>query len=580
MQGQQQRTYGANRGGGNHRLDASLPPEQVMTSHGVTKIGRYGLHHHHHNHHEQQQPKQSYNSYGNTKTNSQLLLLKPVELGVSKPPQQQYSNSTQWNNDFDRDRTSTHRTVGVISNNNNNNTTHCDNYIQQQSNLNDIASNVKVAHVLSQLSSESGEVECVATATKQNNKSNEFSCVHVVNENGPLNRYLVESILGRMRLNVPAAASVEHANVTLLAANSSIEDIETADSNLVTVPTNQTSDYINNNQNNNENIDVEKFGNDYNKEDEVISELLTINNSGASESDKSNQAKIKNNSKNCLTIEVNQNEQKDADLSVNQSSSNASSPLNHQHHSHQVKIVNSNCYKAVPVQIVHNDCDIIKDNHNVEKFNDIDDVKLNISGGNNTHSNISHDNNNIHDIGVAEDNQYNRMVIVEDVNNKSSVVSIIQNVNQALDGDNKVELKGGEQRIYITAEVQSEGHNHKQNVAVECNSVNETGETQEQINALLANSREQRRRERRERRAARNRMAHVHASNVMPAVHPHVMATANGLEILPDLLHSHLPPPYTTLPSQPPLTSAIITPIPVAAVDTCRYSFPLPMIRR
>ena len=102
--------------------------------------------------------------------------------------------------------------------------------------------------------------------------------------------------------------------------------------------------------------------------------------------------------------------------------------------------------------------------------------------------------------------------------------------------------------------------------------------------------REQRRRERRERRQARQRAQHHH---VTAPVH-HRIATGvrsvnvaepsrTNYEMLPDIINNHFPPPYTTLPLQmpaPPIHSPLtISPVPVV-VDDCRFSFPIPIIRR
>ena len=121
--------------------------------------------------------------------------------------------------------------------------------------------------------------------------------------------------------------------------------------------------------------------------------------------------------------------------------------------------------------------------------------------------------------------------------------------------------------------------------------------------------REQRRRERRERRQARQRAQHMHHITT-PVHHPQLQhqrilnagnRIVNGLplprnnyEILPDLINNHLPPPYTTLPlhlpptptsappsSVPPMvpTINVTTSVPVI-VDDCRFTFPIPVIRR
>ncbi|XP_059612673.1 uncharacterized protein LOC132259138 [Phlebotomus argentipes] len=94
-------------------------------------------------------------------------------------------------------------------------------------------------------------------------------------------------------------------------------------------------------------------------------------------------------------------------------------------------------------------------------------------------------------------------------------------------------------------------------------------------------AREQRRRERRERRQARSRSQHIH---------PHGAVVRPAFEILPDILNSHLPPPYSTLPldtSSPPPPPLLPPPLiptipvgPVVAANDTRYVFPLPIIRR
>ncbi|XP_055839775.1 probable serine/threonine-protein kinase DDB_G0267686 [Episyrphus balteatus] len=140
--------------------------------------------------------------------------------------------------------------------------------------------------------------------------------------------------------------------------------------------------------------------------------------------------------------------------------------------------------------------------------------------------------------------------------------------------------------------------------------------------ALL--SREQRRRERRERRQQRHvqqqqqqqmqhqRLSRHHSHSHPPSQQPpllqhpahHTMSAAAAAMLrpmLPDILHSHFPPPYSALPlSQgappppqpppqlPPHAASLITPVistvPIAATATMvgdgRFSIPLPIIRR
>jgi hypothetical protein len=100
--------------------------------------------------------------------------------------------------------------------------------------------------------------------------------------------------------------------------------------------------------------------------------------------------------------------------------------------------------------------------------------------------------------------------------------------------------------------------------------------------------REQRRRERRERRQARQRAQHGH-HHVTAPVHQHFSQAGNGVEpsrtsygeILPDIMNNHLPPPYTALqmPAPPIHSPLAISPVPIV-VDDCRFSFPIPIIRR
>ncbi|XP_040156768.1 uncharacterized protein LOC120896578 [Anopheles arabiensis] len=103
-------------------------------------------------------------------------------------------------------------------------------------------------------------------------------------------------------------------------------------------------------------------------------------------------------------------------------------------------------------------------------------------------------------------------------------------------------------------------------------------------------TREHRRRERRERRQARNRLQHIHP--LEPPVPPAPLhRSPPPIEIIPDILHSHLPPPYTTLPMGASLlpqmipanavaaAAAAAAAIPVRAADDCRYTFPIPIMR-
>jgi hypothetical protein len=98
--------------------------------------------------------------------------------------------------------------------------------------------------------------------------------------------------------------------------------------------------------------------------------------------------------------------------------------------------------------------------------------------------------------------------------------------------------------------------------------------------------REQRRQARRERRQARQRAQHGH-HHVTAPVHQRITAgngaepSRTSYEILPDIINNHLPPPYTTLQLPAPSIHSPLTisPVPIV-VDDCRFSFPIPIIRR
>lgn len=92
-------------------------------------------------------------------------------------------------------------------------------------------------------------------------------------------------------------------------------------------------------------------------------------------------------------------------------------------------------------------------------------------------------------------------------------------------------------------------------------------------------TREQRRWERRLRRQAR--LASVSYSRGVPTMGP---SGSNGIEMVPDILDSHLPPPYSTLPlitTQPSsIMSSIYAPNGLAQTGDRHYTFQLPIMRR
>lgn len=113
-------------------------------------------------------------------------------------------------------------------------------------------------------------------------------------------------------------------------------------------------------------------------------------------------------------------------------------------------------------------------------------------------------------------------------------------------------------------------------------------------------AREQRRRERRGRRPSRRPPPPTHPHNIphqialsnIPPTHPHPIhfhphpnipqhAIQQPFEILPHLLNSHYPPPYSTLPAAPgPIVPSIVSAVSVGAPEDIRYAFSIPVIRR
>lgn len=302
-----------------------------------------------------------------------------------------------------------------------------------------------------------------------------------------------------------------------------------------------------------------------------------------------------------LTIQVNQN-----NPTMNQSSSNL------------VNIVS--CFRAYPT-ITHSGIENV-----VRSTNAPFSVSVNRNyGGNKSDESVNNENNqNIVNIEASlkshapnhdESVQSKATVKCEDLNEISVDQILISerganlNVdyqNMSLDDGasrDQVGLIGSErEKIVIATATTGTGANHSQNpqqtsesvinqitVAGEVESSTDNRGVSDNCAKNETQVREQRRRERRERRQARQRAQHGHLHAATP-VHQRSttgIRAGNGVEpsrtsyeILPDIINNHLPPPYTTLPLQPPIHSPLtISPVPVV-VDDCRFSFPIPIIRR
>ena len=192
----------------------------------------------------------------------------------------------------------------------------------------------------------------------------------------------------------------------------------------------------------------------------------------------------------------------------------------------------------------------------------------------------------------------NRKIIKNSNNNAVAATSINENViNQITIVSNECNETATTTAIVNTTDNNVESVNNRSRLENEnCGS---------SCKVEAATFREQRRRERRERRQARQRAQHGHRHHV--SVHhsnrPNAGVTNNsnsrgingvervisGYEMLPDIINNHLPPPYTTLPHfslrtpvpppPPPPPPQLIAPAPIV-VDDCRFSFPIPIIRR
>lgn len=400
---------------------------------------------------------------------------------------------------------------------------------------------------------------------------------------------------GAMRLNVPAATAATDATVT------------TAESEISFGPTNQcintsSTKQATNNDNTNRNriVDASRSTTNVTTMSNHILENGTL--MGAIVSQPS------------LTIHVNHsNSIEHGPRTINNNNSHQMRNVVNQS-AGGVSIVN--CYRPVPVQIVNTTSaseSVNANPNNVQIVNNNNDHMNHIRGASKVGKNANE--KNLNEKCDIECNGINN-----DVNDLVSVNAIDV---VALDTNNALNTNTGIQsRTFTSTEAQTDDlqqtdiasnpnsnpiqtapatasaapNSTKQNEGNRRNGNSTNGQSAmihaTEIEALT--SREQRRRERRERRLARNgRQQHMHpGAALLPPHH-------SNCEILPDILHSHVPPPYTTLPmpphcpinavaaaSPPPSVlvpgppSALITPIPVGISDDGRYTFPLPIMRR
>ncbi|KAL7025179.1 hypothetical protein ACKWTF_013377 [Chironomus riparius] len=268
---------------------------------------------------------------------------------------------------------------------------------------------------------------------------------------------------------------------------------------------------------------------------------------------------------------------------------------------------------------------LIKNNENLLKIdgNVFVDCELNINGVN--HQNPSNSKiqsksikrDDLNEICVADqivisnsNVDYHNMTLDSITNQPNDKIGLIENENR------KIIKNNSNNNAVAAASINENVINQITIVSNETATTTATDNNVESVNnrsrlenencgsscKVEATFREQRRRERRERRQARQRAQHGHRHHV--SVHhsnrPNVVTNNNnsrgingisGYEMLPDIINNHLPPPYTTLPHfslrtsapipppPPPPQPQLITPAPIV-VDDCRFSFPIPIIRR
>uniref|UniRef100_A0A336KGW1 CSON006890 protein n=1 Tax=Culicoides sonorensis TaxID=179676 RepID=A0A336KGW1_CULSO len=344
-------------------------------------------------------------------------------------------------------------------------------------------------------------------------QSDHFSVIH---EQKELNKFLVESTLSGctgMRLNVPSV--------------------------------NMTSTTLNNNNNN----------------------TVYVSSSTTSSSNIQNES---NSGQGSLTIPVNQQSSSINIVNYYRTPSKQLSNQENTNNVHSTKLKEKK-YEYNKIN------DSKNDNNKIINENICDNVKK-------SHSNNNNNKIENHDVQLTSHNN----------------VSTIQNINQVTNNENdvqnitKVSVKSSdttrlEQCIYIC----SEPSNNENAITSPQN--NPITQDLTSSSSVLPVSREQRRRERRERRAARNRLVHFHNINSQIAsnsvIQNHISAQMHSpshqttiisnpvrvgnLEILPDLLpHSHLPPPYTTLPLHSG-TTIIATPISLQIPVNANYEMML-----
>lgn len=306
-----------------------------------------------------------------------------------------------------------------------------------------------------------------------------------------------------------------------------------------------------------------------------------------------------------LTIQVNQN-----NPSMNQSSS-----------SNLVNIVS--CFRAYPT---HNGIENVVHSSNTAFSVSVNRNNSNFGGNSKSDESVNNENNqNIVNIEASSKHNNNDVNVqskatakCEDLNEISVDQILISergcggrgansnvdyqnmNLDKSVINRDQVGLSGAEKIVNATATAATRSRNPQTSESV-INQITIAGEVESSTDNRIANDncaknetqvREQRRRERRERRQARQRAQHGHHHLTAP-VHQRLttgVRTGNGVEpsrtsydILPDIINNHLPPPYTTLPLQTPAmpihSPLTISPVPVV-VDDCRFSFPIPIIRR
>lgn len=280
--------------------------------------------------------------------------------------------------------------------------------------------------------------------------------------------------------------------------------------------------------------------------------------------------------------------------------------------------------RAVPMQVVNNgDSDL----HSQQKKNNIIICESDNANNNSTNDHITNEIKIISSSRTSENSENCDKIVLSNETEKQSeyVNNNSEHINEDTANNSSTIQIGNIKRTYVSTEAQTDELQQPTSTngqIIQNSKTTNTNDAIRIIESLIKDdrtnssqtksgqahsrrrndieshlAREQRRRERRSRQPHTSRQHHNHPSNQAIAIN-----TRNSdCEVLPDILHNHVPPPYTTLPLTPhcPITGASVLAqsssqsvlvtrpppppsalIPVGISDAGRFTYPLPIIRR